>query len=50
MIRTSIGRGCVSPTGTTTRSSSTRSSELCTPSGSVEISSRNSVPPLAASK
>ena len=30
MMRTSIERGCVSPTGVTTRSSSTRSSELCT--------------------
>ncbi len=49
ITRTSIGTGRVPPTRITSRSSSTRSRRVCRASGISPISSRNRVPPLAAS-
>ena len=46
---TSTGRGRVDPRRVTTRSSMARNNVACMPSGSSPISSRNTVPPLAAS-
>ena len=42
------GTGFVAPTGSTSRSDSTRSSRACSASGMSPISSRNSVPPSAS--
>jgi len=47
-MRTSIGTAWLAPTGRTWRSCSTRSSLTCSATGMSPISSRNSVPPLAA--
>ena len=50
MTRTSMRRGRVSPSGTTSPSCSTRSSFACIAGGISPISSSSTVPPAAASK